>query len=217
MHSERASNDYQIWYASSRACLRSCFDKPQVNGIERLPSAWLRTPSGTAATSHSHDQTTRIAKDKRTPEGDRNVKQVGTGTRKFPCCSRPLRMSGIRPQSLQDPQGILRVVDSDLRAQAVKISFYHCSKREGGVMCHVSRFALLVRLARWVVICSRRRWHPSARRPTRLPFSPESAPSSLWLRPTRKKSISLAPSVTTAASAPAHSGKHLTLCTPDGW
>jgi hypothetical protein len=116
------------------------FDHALVS-LKSLPSAWLRTPSGTAATSHSHGQTTRVAKDERTPEGDRNVKQVGTGTRKFPCCSRPLRMSGVRPQSLQDPQRILRVVDSCLRAQVVKISFYRCSKREdsgSGVMCHGS-------------------------------------------------------------------------------
>ena len=66
-------------------------------------------------------------------------------------------MCGIRPQSLQDSQRILRVADPGLRAQAAKTSFYRCSKREdsgSGVipfMCHglgrpgVSRWIVLLK------------------------------------------------------------------------
>jgi hypothetical protein len=63
-------------------------------------------------------------------------------------------------------------------------------------------------VSRTASLCSRR-WHPSARRPMRSPFIRKSTPSSLWLRPTRKKSISLAPSVTADRGypVPAMSGR----------
>jgi hypothetical protein len=120
-------------------------------------------------------------------------------------------MSGIRPQSgptAHPSRGRPRFK----RAGGEDIVLSLFEKRGFRKQCrsvYVSRFGSLGRLARWVVICSRRRWHPSARRPRRPLFSPESALSSLWLRPTRKKSISLAPSVHTADR-----GQNISLAPP---